>query len=167
LEKTHFFVATSAGPVNAGPLTPAGQTPTQLTMKVPSTISLGQGFVTVQVVNTDTGFLASNLASALLQDNPAAGIPSLTSINSKPLAATSSDPHYATNNVETVVVQGKAVMLGGAGFDVTNGVAVDLFCACRGGKLEYRMKPPSGTLISFVLPARVRWRRQRGRGHSW
>ena len=112
----NFFVATATGPINEGPLTPIARTlPTQLTVSVPATVTclarfpfpLGQGFVEVQVVNTDKGFLASNPVPALLQGSPAAGIPSITSINGVGLAATSSDPNFATNNVETVVVQGR------------------------------------------------------------
>src|SRR5208337_2424968 len=105
------------------------------------------------VVNTDKKYLASNLASALLQGNPAAGIPSLTSINGMGLAATSSNPAYAVNNVATVVAQGKTVTLGGTGFDVTKGVTVDLFCDCSGGKVEFKVTPLSSTSISFLLPA--------------
>jgi hypothetical protein len=154
----NFFVATATGPTNAGPLTPTSVSATQLTVKVPDTTTLGQGFVDLQVVNTDKGFLASNLAPALLQGLPAAGIPSLTSINGKGLASTSSDPDFATNNVETVVVQGSVVKLGGTGFDITNGVAVDLFCACPGGKVgPFFLNPGSAglsaTMLSFTLPA--------------
>jgi hypothetical protein len=71
--------------------------------------------------------------------NPADGIPSITSINGVPLAATSSDPSFATNNVETVVLQGTTAKLGGTGFDIANGVAVDIFCAC----------PPTGKITQF------------------
>ena len=155
----NFFVATARGPVNKGPLKPNLPTsPTLLTFKVPATIPLGQGFVSVVVVNTDEGFKSSNPAYALLQGSPAAGIPSLTSIDARPLAATSSNPSYATNNVETVVVQGTTVTLGGSGFDVKNGVAVDLFCACTGGKVgPFFVNPGDPSLtttqFSFQLPA--------------
>ncbi len=128
-----------------------------MTVPVPVSVPLGQGFVAVQVVNTDTGFQQSNLAYALLQGSPAAGIPSLTSINGVGLAATSSDPNFATNNVETVVVQGTTVKLGGAGFDTVNGVAIDLFCACPGGKVGPFFLNPGNpgltpTLLTFLLP---------------
>ncbi len=154
----NFFVATSSGPVNAGPFTPVSESPTNLLVKVPAATTLGQGFVDVQVVNTDTGFLASNLAPALLQGSAAAGIPSLTLINGMGLAATSSDPSFATNNVETVVTQGVVVALGGTGFDTVNGVAVDLFCACTGGKVgPFFLNPGDPALsadaIRFTLPA--------------
>jgi len=152
--KVNFFVATAAGPVNAGPFTPMTETASQLTIAVPDTVSLGQGFVSVQVVNTDQSFASSNLGYALLQGYPGAGIPTINSINGISLAPTSSDPSYATNNVETVALPGKTVTLGGSGFDLSNSVAVDLFCACPPtGKLEYDVKPASSSLISFVLPA--------------
>ena len=41
----------------------------------------------------------------------------------------------ATANVETTLTQGGAVTINGNGFDVTNGVAGDVFCAWAGGKL--------------------------------
>jgi hypothetical protein len=113
--------------------------------------------VSVQVVNTDQGSKASNAASALLQGSAAAGIPSLTGINGVPLAATSSQPQFATNNVQTVVKQGSIVKLEGAGFDATNGVAVNVFCACPGdGKVgPFPISPGAGlsaTSLSFLLP---------------
>jgi uncharacterized protein (TIGR03118 family) len=154
----NFFVATATGPINAGPLPPATQTTTQLTVDVPATVSLGQGFVTVQVVDTDKGFLASNIAAALLQGFAGAGIPTIMSINGAPLSPTSSDPNFATNNVTTVVPQGTAVKLGGTGFDTVYGVAIDLFCACPGGKvgpffLNSGNSGLTSTQLSFTLPA--------------
>ncbi len=60
--------------------------------------------------------------NALLQGSAAAGIPTITSINGVGLAATSSNPSFATNNVETVVPQGSVVSIGVNGFDTANGV---------------------------------------------
>ncbi len=159
LPKVNFFVATSHGPVNAGPLTPTANSATQLTVAVPTSVSPGQGFVSLDVVNTDKGFLVSNTASALLEGSPAAGIPSMTKVNGVGLAATSSDPSFATDNVETVVKQGTVVKLGGAGFDTANGVAIDLFCACPGGKVgPFFLNPGNAgltaTQLSFTLPAK-------------
>jgi hypothetical protein len=155
--EVNLFVATSGGVINGGPLIPSAHTlPTQLTVNVPASVPLGNGFVEVQVVNTDKGYLTSNSVPALLQGFPTAGIPSLTTVNGFGLATTSSDPSYATNNVETVVVPGKVVTLGGTGFDTANGVAVDLFCDCTGGKVgPFFFNPGSGyttTSISFTLP---------------
>lgn len=102
----------------------------------------------MQVVNTDMDFAASNSAPALLQGSAAAGIPSLTSINGKGLAATSSDPDYATNNIETVVAQGTIVKLGGSGFDTTNGVAVDVLYDCSGKVGAFPVTPGSAGLAA-------------------
>jgi pseudomonalisin len=152
----NFFVATATGPVNAGPLKPSSYSPTFLTVPVPATVPLGTGFASVQVVNADLGFKASNTASALLQGSAAAGIPTITSIDGVGLAATSSDPRYATNNVQTVVTQGTSVTIGGRGFDTINGVAVLVFCACPGGRMPTILIGPGGfssTSIVFILPA--------------
>jgi hypothetical protein len=106
------------------------------------------------VVNTDEGYLTSNSAPALFQANPATHLPTITSINGVALAATSSDPRYAINNVETLVVPGKAVTLGGMGFGGNRGTAVDLFCACPGGKVGPFIVTPSNSIsIGFRLPA--------------
>ena len=130
---------------------------TSMTVLIPDTTPLGTGFASVQVVNTDTGFKTSNAAFALLQGDPAAGIPTIEEINGMPLAATSSDPRYATNNVETVVAQGKAVTLGGTGFQTGhNGVAVDIFCACTGGKVgPIFASPTSSTSFTFTVPTKA------------
>jgi hypothetical protein len=156
----NFFVATATGSVNKGPLTPSARTlPTALTIDVPDTIPLGQGFVSMLVINTDKGFKVSNLASALLQGSPAKGIPTIKTINGIGLAATSGDPDFATNNVETAVAQGSRVKLGGTAFDTVNGVAIDVFCACPGGKVgPFFLNPGNpgltSTLLSFILPAK-------------
>jgi hypothetical protein len=155
----NFFVSTSKGPINDGPLKPTSHTPSSLQIAVPATVTLGQGFVDLQVVNTDQKFASSNLKGALLQGFAPSGIPSLTSIDGVRLAATSADPSYATNNVETVVPQGTVVKLGGTAFDTVNGVAIDLFCARPGGKVgPFFLNPGNAgltpTLLSFTLPAR-------------
>ncbi len=164
----NFFVATGTGAINAGPLTPITRSATALTVALPATVTLGQGFAAVQVVNPDQGFVFSNLANALLQGAPGSGIPTTTKINGMGLATTSIDPKFGVNNVETVVKQGNVVQLGGSGFDTVNGVAVDVFCACPGGKVGPFFilpgtAPPAGAsvneaalssnLIKLSLPA--------------
>jgi hypothetical protein len=155
----NFFVATANGPVNAGPLTPISpHSSLAMVVQVPVSVPLGQGFVAVQVVNTDTGFQTSNPGYAMMQGSAGAGIPSLTTINGVGLAPTSDNPSFATNNVETVVLQGATVKLEGTGFDTANGVAVDLFCACAGGKVgPFFINPGSAgftsTQLTFPLPA--------------
>ncbi|HEV3109277.1 MAG TPA: kelch repeat-containing protein [Candidatus Binataceae bacterium] len=154
----NFFVSTSLGGINEGPLTPASVDSTLLTVEIPANVPLGQGVVALQVVNTDQGFTTSNMRTALLEGAASAGIPSLTAINGVALAATSAAPGYATDNVETVVPQGSEVTLQGNGFDTANGVAVDVFCACARGKVgPFFINPGdpglSATSITVALPA--------------
>jgi hypothetical protein len=158
----NFFVSTSRGPVNKGPLKPdvATFSATKLTVPVPATVTLGQGFVSVVVVNTDEDFVQSNPGYALLQGSLTAGLPTITELNGYSLAATSKDPDYAVNNVETTLIQGSSVIINGNGFDVANGVAVDVFCACpsSGGKLTTMYLNPGNPnltpdTITFQLPA--------------
>ena len=154
----NFFVSTASGPVKAGSFIPQIPiSPTQLTMAVPDTVTLGEGFGSVEVINTDKGFKVSNLAFALLQGLASAGIPTIKTVDGASLAATSSDPSYAVNNVETLVAQGSTLKVGGTGFDTRHGSAVDVFCA--GGKLgPFLLKPGDPGLtaiqISVTLPAK-------------
>jgi outer membrane protein assembly factor BamB len=155
----NFFVATAAGGVNFGPLTPSAHSATSLTVPVPiaKVTTVGQGVVGVVVVNTDQGFTQSNLATAQLLGDTRAGFPNLLKINGVGLAATSTDPSYAADNVETVVMQNHAVALGGIGFDTAHGVAIDLFCDCPGGKIPTIFLNPGAlgltpTLLGFTLP---------------
>jgi hypothetical protein len=154
----NFFVSTANGPVNEGPLRPASNTPASLAVDVPATITLGQGVASLQVVNTDQSYAASNVVLALLEGSAAAGIPSLTAINGVGPAPSSLDPSYAVANVETVVRRGSQVDLQGGGFDTVNGVAVDVFCACPGGKVGPFLLQPGDRglgagLIQLLLPA--------------
>jgi hypothetical protein len=154
----NFFVSTSAGPLNAGPLKPgAGSNATQLVVPIPATVSQGQGFVSVQVVNKDKGFVKSNLGYALLWGSAAAGLPSITAINGKGLDPSSTDPGFAIANVATTLSPGRSVTLNGSGFDVVDGVGVDVFCACPGGKLRTTFLAPGNpnltrTSVTFTLP---------------
>jgi len=123
-------------------------------------LPLGQGFAGVQVVNTELGFKGSNVATALLQGSATAGIPTILSFNGIPLAPSSSNPSFGINNVETVLLQGTSITVGGSGFDTANGVAVNVFCPCPGGKAgPFFVRPGSRGLardsFSFALPADV------------
>ncbi|MGO9057217.1 MAG: hypothetical protein ACLQU2_07485 [Candidatus Binataceae bacterium] len=137
----NFFIATATGAVNFGPLSPAKPIgSTSLTVPVPTSVSpqgalfLGQGVVAVQVVDTDQGFAKSNAVTAQLFGNNADGFPNLTGINGIGLSATSADPAYATDNIETHLLPGATVTLNGNGFDIVHGIAVDLFCDCPGAR---------------------------------
>jgi hypothetical protein len=154
----NLFVATSSGAVKFGPFTPAAPTATSLTIDVPDTVPLGQGVVAVEAINTDQDYAASNVVTTQLFGDNALGFPNLTGINGVELAATSTQPDFAVDNVETVVVQGSKVILNGNGFDTVNGVAVDLFCDCPGGKVgPFFLNPGDPGLapdsITLTLPA--------------
>jgi hypothetical protein len=155
----NFFVSTATGPANAGPLIPAaGSSATKLIVPVPPGVSQGEGFAAVQVVNTDTGFAASNVGYALLRGSAAAGLPSISTIDGKGLDPSSMNPRFAVANVDTVLRPGKSITIGGSGFDVINGVAVDVFCACPGGKLPTAFLAPrnpnlKSASLTFTLPA--------------
>jgi len=155
--RVNFFVATSEGAVNTGPFTPSTFAPNQLEVPVPPNNPLGQGVVSVQVVNTDQSFHASNAVLSLLQGNPVLGIPSITGVNSAVISPDSTAAGIAVANVQTVVLQGSTVTLKGTGFDTVNGVAIDLFCACSGGKVGPFLINPSlklsATQAVFDLPS--------------
>jgi hypothetical protein len=154
--RVNFFVATALGSINTGPFTPVF-TSVQLKVTLPASIPLGAGVSAVQVVNTDRGYPTSNSVLALLQGNPAIGIPSITAINSTAISPDSVDPGIAVANVTTVVQQGMTVTVGGMGFDAANGVAVNIFCACPGGKVGPFVVGPglnlTATSVSFLVPA--------------
>ena len=155
--RVNFFVATATGAINTGPFVPVFFSPNQLKVGVPARNPLGEGVASVQVVNTDQHFNASNLALALLQGNPALGVPSITGVNSTTISAESIEPSVAVATVQTVVVQGSTVTLNGLGFDAVNGVAVNLFCACTGGKVGpffvSRSLKLTSTQVLFDLPS--------------
>jgi hypothetical protein len=60
----------------------------------------------------------------------------------------------ALANVATVVPIGKPFLINGSGFDTVNGIAVDVFCDCPGGKVgPFPFKPGqfSATQVSLTL----------------
>ena len=154
----NFFVATSSGPENFGPLVPTSILANSLTAFLPVSVTQGNGVASVEVVNTDEGHVQSNTALALLQGDASAGLPSLTAINGVALSPTSIDPGVALANVETVVSPGASVTLTGTGFDVVDGVGVNLFCDCPGGNIGPFLLYPgnpglSASSLTFTLPS--------------
>jgi hypothetical protein len=155
--KVNLFVTAGSGISNQGPLTPAAITSTSLVVAIPASVPLGEGVGALQVINTDQNYAASNVFTVQLAGSAAAGIPTLTAIDGIALASDSVNPNYALDNVETVVPPGSEVVLQGTGFDVVHGVAVDVFCACAGGKVgPFFINPGdprlSSTMIDLPLP---------------
>ncbi|MBK7974234.1 MAG: hypothetical protein IPK07_13460 [Deltaproteobacteria bacterium] len=141
------FVATASGPVAFGPFTPATQEPGRLTWTVDPSIPLGNGFVAIQVINTDQGFLSSNLVSALLYGSAGLNIPTVTAVNGVALAP--ADPSIATANVETTVAQGSTVTLTGTGF---SNALVNLFTATGNAGPLTPLGGASATQLQVVIP---------------
>ncbi|MDX2171200.1 MAG: hypothetical protein SF182_29290 [Deltaproteobacteria bacterium] len=138
------FVATSSGPVSQGPFTPSSRTATSLTWPVPASMPLGNGFASVMVVNTDQGYIQSNLQSQLLQGSAAANIPTIRTVNG--VAVHTVDPTVPLAYVETVVAPGATVTVGGSGF---NAPLVNLFTAS--GNLGPLSPLPGGNAASFQI----------------
>jgi hypothetical protein len=110
-----LFVGTAGGTTAFGPYAPASQTTSTLDWLVDATIPLGNGYGTVQVVNTDQGFETSNPEGQLLYGNPALGIPTILEVGGVPLGPAS--PAVPLAYVETNALQGSTVTLSGTGFD--------------------------------------------------
>ena len=131
-----------------GPFTPTSVTATTLAWTPPATIPLGNGFGSVYVVNTDQGFIQSESRSQYLRGAATANIPTILSINGvglRPLDVT-----VPVASVDTVVVPGTVVTIGGSGF---NAPRVNLF---TGAGLVGPLAPQAGgTASSFqvTIPA--------------
>ena len=123
------WVATANGGVWQWNLTPdiSSLSPTSLTITIPASTTIGEGYVALQAISVDRDYQASNVVGTLLTGNPSAGIPTISEVNGVGLNPISSNPSYALNVIDTVVMPGSAVTLAGSGFDTANGVAVDLF----------------------------------------
>jgi ELWxxDGT repeat protein len=164
------FVATAAGAVSYGPYAPTARGADWFTWTIPAAettgpcapqFCLGSGFASAQVVNIDTGYLASNVGGALLAGEAGAGIPTITRINGASLAP--ADLAVAVAHIDTVVTAGTVVTIEGTGFDdswwmtagglIHVGPPVNLFTAAGNvGPLE---PFPGGTTtrIQVTLPA--------------
>ena len=108
---------------------------TQLIVAIPSTVTLGEGFAEVQVVNTDQGFKVSNSVPALLQG----------AARRRNSDIDRDQRHRTGRNQQQSELRGQqrrdrhqAGRLGDTGrqrFRRNHGVAVNVFCACTGGKV--------------------------------
>jgi glucose/arabinose dehydrogenase len=142
-----LFVGTASGPAAHGPFVPDAWSAGSLTWSVDPGIALGNGFGTVQVVNTDQGYAASNLRSQLLYGAGGANIPTIFSVDG--IGLRPADPSTPTANVETVVVQGATVTIGGSGF---SDPLVNLFTAEGSEGPLTPLDGGSSTRIQVVIP---------------
>jgi ELWxxDGT repeat protein len=119
-----LFVATASGAVPYGPFTPSAWSPTALTLDIPPTVPLGNGFATVRVVNTDEGYAESNIAGALLYGDAADNIPTILTVRGTGLAPASIAIGVA--HADTVSGRGETITITGTGF---SNPLVNLFTA--------------------------------------
>jgi len=109
----NLWVSAAAGAVSYGPYAPSAVTSSTLTWNVPA-VDLAQGYASVRVVNTDAGYLVSEVRGALLVGDAAAGVPTILAINGTPLAPPEASVGLA--HADTVVARGGGVVLVGTGF---------------------------------------------------
>jgi V8-like Glu-specific endopeptidase len=142
-----LFVSTSAGVQTFGPYTPGLWAPTSLSWAIPSSVPIGNGFAAVQVVNTDQGYVASNVRSQLLYGAAAANLPTIASVDG--VAPNPYDPSVPLTYLQTVIVPGSTLALGGTGF---NDPVVNLFTAA--GNVGPLAPLPGGTStqIQVIVP---------------
>jgi hypothetical protein len=139
-----LFMDTGFGVQPFGPYTPSGRTATTMTWNVSSAVPLGNGFAAVQIVNTDQGYISSNVQPALLQGASAAGLPSISAVNG--FAINPPDLAVPLANVSTTLLQGTTATISGAGF--INPVAV-LFSS---GSSAVALEPlPGGSSTQFQV----------------
>jgi sugar lactone lactonase YvrE len=144
------FVATGNGSVQMGPYTPFSSTAGSIVWFAPPQIPLGNGFATVEVVNTDQGFISSNLRPALLYGAASAGFPTITAVNGVPLNAPDSSVPLA--NVSTAIAQSTTITLTGMGF--VNPV-VALYSSNPNAAALEPLAGATSTQIQVTVPANI------------
>jgi hypothetical protein len=142
-----LFVATASGPVAHGPFTPTAWTASSLTVSIPATVPLGQGFGSLQVVNTDQGYAESNVVGALLEGDPALNLPTILFVNGVGLGP--ADPAIGVAHADTVVPRGVPVTIVGTGF---NAPAVNLFTAAGNVGPLWPLAGGTATTMQVVVP---------------
>lgn len=153
------YVATSSGTVDVIPngLAPSATTPTSWSGTLPwpwpvggsDAHLLGNGFVSLQLVQTDLGYNATEAVGNVLIGNAALGVPSVTAIGGVALSATSYDPSVGTANVQGLVTPGAPLVIGGSGFA---SAVVNVFTA-SGNVGPLTPSSQSATSITVPIPA--------------
>ncbi len=145
-----LFVSIGGGVQTFGPLAPSASSATALSVPIPATIPLGNGFATLQVVNTDQGFIASNLRWQHLFGSAASNLPTITAINGVGLAPP--DPSVPLNYVMTVIAQGATLTITGTGF---NAPRVALFSSNPSAANLTPLAGGTSTRVQVVVPSNI------------
>jgi hypothetical protein len=142
-----LFVAIGGGVQQFGPFTPVSWSAGALIWFAPTQVPLGDGFASVQVVNTDQNFIGSNPQSQLLYGAASAGFPTVTALNG--LSLNPPDPSVPIANVSSVLVQGSTVTITGTGF--TDPV-VALFSSNSNAAALEPLSPATSTQFQVQVP---------------
>jgi subtilisin family serine protease len=147
-----LFVSTSGGPVdtNLAGWTPTSWTPTTLTWDIPANVPLGQGFGSLQAVNTDQGYASSNVVGQLLYGDEADGLPTILGVDG--IGLSGYDPSIPGAHVETVLAPGAAVTISGTGFDAP---LVNLYTASGNAGPLAPLAGGNATSFYVVIPGSV------------
>jgi hypothetical protein len=143
-----LFVATAAGTLAHGPFTPSAVGTTTLSWTIPADVPLGNGFGAVQVINTDQGYVESNVVTALLDGDAASGLPTILSIDGVGLGPP--DPSIGVAHVDTVVAKGGTATITGTGF---SNPLVNLFTAAGNVGPLVPLAGGTATQVQVVVPA--------------
>ncbi len=142
-----LFVATGSSVVQVGPYTPFSWTSGSLVWFAPPQIPLGDGFASVQVVNTDQGFIASNPQGQLLYGAASAGFPTITALNGMPLNPP--DPSVPLANVSAAIAQDALLAITGTGF---SNPVVAIYSSNPSAAALEPVSPPTSTQVQVRVP---------------
>ena len=141
------WVSTSTGPQKYGPFDTTFVSSTEIEWLIPASINPGRGFVTVQIINTDEGFIKSNVVGAPLASAASLDLPTITQIDGADVQAPTQQ--VPLGYVETSIQQDTGITVDGTGF--ANPI-VNLFTST--GKLS--IVPEAGgtdTSFTMIVPA--------------
>ncbi len=145
-----LFVSIGGGAQTFGPLSPSSGSASALTVPVPASIPLGNGFATVEVVNTDQGYIQSNVRSQYLFGSAASNLPTIMAVNGVGLEPP--DPSVPLNSIDTAIVQGSTVTITGTGF---NSPHVALFSSDPNAADLIPLAGGTSTQLQVVIPMSI------------
>jgi len=152
------FLSTSSGPLDlvADGIAPTSTTSTTWTgtlpcpWPAPNQYSLGQGFLGLQLVRTDTGFTSSNVVGIPLIGNTSQSVPSILAIAGQAISTTSWQPSIGLANVESVLANDNSTVyrIDGTGFA---SAVINVFTA-SGNCGPLTPTAQTATTIDFKIP---------------
>ncbi|MCE9616382.1 MAG: NHL repeat-containing protein [Lentisphaerae bacterium] len=144
-----LYVANTTGVQPYGPFVPDLMVPGMIFWLIPYTVAPGSGFASVEIINTDQGYIRSPIRSQLLYGNFALNMPTIHAVNGVAL----SPPLISTPlaNVQTVLPKGAVVTLGGNGF--RQDCKVNIFTSTGNLGPVNPLPGVTASQVQFTLPA--------------